>query len=490
MQQGKKTDVKEATTKTLRKQRQTASKTGSSSRRTTTRTRAQPAKHIPVKPSKGDGFARSRSIDEARGRYTDPMGISQEISFALLQPQASDFYVMPDFGAVSDYRRVTGRFVSDDFGQLKVAFEGNVAKYDWGDWLDEVNSGVFQNYFQATQSSQAIELKGVDDSSYASNYWGFVVWQVDSLTYSSRFGGSIHVRLLPIEDVGPEIGHAGDNIYLDLCSFALHLYIQPRNTFFNNPGTVHHSICSAMLAELEYSAYEVYQKSGEGYFFPHPNPDDLAVEALINSACQNAAQRLKSLGLFTLGFVHNKWIPDFESIDETVTNVHLSDNLCKFDTVEKKPYIQIRMEVGYHGTHGLEGWLMGGPELLARPYIALKAQESYRLPNFDNRLEKYLGSGVSTGMLTYGYLSLEEFAVCRFVLVQTSWTEFDSFPNFDDWGHPVLTFSIQNDLEGLQARADDNDLGLVGPVLFDMKQDEEHEFLSYTVKVRFELVKR
>lgn len=402
-----------------------------------------------------------------------------------------------------DFRRVTGRFTSSDFGRIRIGFEYDRTRFDWADRLGDVNSGIFQFYFRTPQNSEPLPVQGVDNTKgmRAHSKWGVVSFQIDSLTYSSRFGGSLRIRLLADEDIGPEIGDVsgGNNLIVDLRSWCLNLYIQPTIALFNNPSTAVHQITKHMFAELEVAGYEAYRRE-QSLLLPHSGLDTQTDESLIRGLCDAAAQeavpRLAPLGLYILGFVHRKWLPDFSAIDERVTNLSISDNLCMFETAEKKPYIMLSMKTTYHGTGSLDGPLSGGPELTAAPSLSLYRTNDMSGLIFNNQLAIYLGSAASTGFRTMGFVGLEQFASAREMIATAAWMEADPLA-YNPWHFPSISFSLEDSagqslfkLSDLNQRAEINELGLIADEFFKTLEDTSQRGLSYSIQIKLYLIKR
>lgn len=382
------------------------------------------------------------------------------------------------------WRRFTGAYAADDFATIRIAFEGGSTKYDWGEKLANVNSTVFQLYFRQARTSADIKIKGIDPATAGNVVWGNVVLGIQDLRYSSRFGGSFHVRVTPIEDYGIELVDAAKNLYVNLEKWMIHLYIQPTVGLFNLPNSAYTSLTARTVVELEVTESEAYERSGS-IFVPHTTAQESDIKALIDRATADARARLLDLGLYTLGFVHNEHLPDFNPISEKVTEIYLSNNLCRFETEIKQPYVAVLMECYYFGTGALEGPFDNDAEVTAEPWIILRQAPWVVMSNSQ---EKYIGSASGTGFMTMGYLSLEDMARVNEVTAFAGWTESD--PLIDDWGGALgFVFDVAFDLADLTSRADANQLGPVGPELFDVQQDIIEEVVTYGVRIKFALVK-
>ena len=385
-----------------------------------------------------------------------------------------------------DPRRFTGVFVTQDFTGILVGFEGSTTKYDWGEYLDKVNANPYQQYFRTQQISQDVIPEGIDPANIRYQRWGYVVMSVQCLKYTKRFGGSFQIRLLPTESYGIEISDSENNLFVDLHDWALNLYIQPMITLFNNPAIAYNTIVNKMFAEIHVLNSEVYKRVGNNRFEPHDSASETDVANLIANSANESIQRLRPLGLFALGFVHEKHMTSFEAVGQAVTDIYVSDNLCQFATRQKIPHVQVLMETMYLGTGNLEGPFDDDAEVTAEPWVILRRASG--LVVMSNERHKYIGSGASTGWMTMGYISLEEASVVKEVTAFASLTEHD--PVEDDYESSFgFVFDVDFDLNDLQNRAAANNLGLIGQELYDIQEDSSVENLFYTVRIKFNLVK-
>ena len=109
--------------------------------------------------------------------------------------------------------------------------------------------------------------------------------------------------------------------------------------------------------------------------------------------------------------------------------------------------------------------------------------------DFSSIREKYIGKASTTPTIIMGHMSLESFAKVNKVEASPGWVEADPIEN-DHGGWEAFSFDIERaDLADLQARDANNQLGRVGDMLFALRNDSHHDWLSLGVAIEFELVK-
>jgi len=371
--------------------------------------------------------------------------------------------------------------------RIRVGFDGSQTVYEWGAWRQRVNQNPYQYYLRQQQPDTPVIVHGIDPA-FASQAtrWGRVVLSLTALEYSSRFGGCFHLRLTPEEDYGIElVGDASggvSRIYVDLKKWLVHVWVQPTKQLFNQPVTVG---SLRVYTELEVTEYEVYEQPPGGGFAPHPSPAPDAVASLLSTAATDAHARLLLLARFALGYAHEHEISSFDSVSDSVEEIFLSDGICAFQTRTKTPHVQVRMKASYLGTGSLEGPFDDDAELTAEPWLILRDPQNV-ISSVSKT--KYIGSGSSTGFLTFDYLSLDEAARVKEVTAFASWTEDD--PVSDDSGSSNgFVFIMSFDRAQLEADANANNLGQIGSILYGLMEDSFEDWLSYAVEIEFILVK-
>ncbi len=95
----------------------------------------------------------------------------------------------------------------------------------------------------------------------------------------------------------------------------------------------------------------------------------------------------------------------------------------------------------------------------------------------------------AAGMITMGYLTLDDIARVKHVLAFTGWTEEDPIEN--DFGASAgFGFDVSFDKTALKSRADADQLGKIEETLVAFQDDVIFDKLSYAVEIEFQLVKR
>jgi hypothetical protein len=457
----------------------------------TTRFKNPPTRFAAKAPRFGDG---ATAVQPPQS-FVSPAGIHTAGGQALSSEEARATKALARMGMPADLKLPVAGLLPDlapvsmpGLGQIRIAFDGSQTVYEWGPWLQAVNQNPYKYYLPQTQPATQIVVHGIDPVAPAtqSTRWGRVVLSLNAVKYSSRFGGSIYLRLTPDEDYGIELSGEGtgtSRIHVNLDKWLLHLWIQPSKQLFNTPWTAA-QIATRVHTELEAAEYECYEWDGQR-FVPHTTATPEAVASLFAAAASEAQTRLQVLEQFALGYVHAREIPTFDYHGDAVEELLLSDGMCAFQTRTKTPYVQVQMNTHYLGTAALEGMWDEHAEVTAEPWIILR-DPNLVVASIEKR--KYIGSGSSTGFLTFDYLTLAEIERVRRVTVFASCSEEDPIEN-DYASSNGFGFDVSFDKAQLQADAAANHLGQIGSTWFGLQNDPLVEGLSYAAEIRFDLVK-
>ena len=387
---------------------------------------------------------------------------------------------------------ISGTTLPTSFSDIRINLTYTVAKqattiYDWGTWLSRVNTPVFQDYVKATQSNAAIAPVGADTyfpslTPQSGQRWGNVVFGLQSIRGSSRYGGSLHVTLAPIEDYGFEVADLEAGLYLNLTQWLLHIYIRPVDSLFNTVQTLGpptNTLIKATALEIKAPGIEAYSVTN-GVVALNPNVTQKQIDGILIAAAQQAIPRLDLLLRFTLGFVHHQYLPNFNRVSQKVTASYVSDGSMAFLTAQRNAYVKIMVKCHFLFKHDP----LSDHELTAVPWI-IGRKQPFVVFSFER--EKYLGTGDETSFITMGYVPLNEFATVNEVSVFANWREKDVL--LDDAAMPsALVFGVVFDATALQNRANNNNLGPIGDGLRGFSNDARM-FRDVGVQVAFELVK-
>ncbi|MBX3300908.1 MAG: hypothetical protein KF693_01705 [Nitrospira sp.] len=386
---------------------------------------------------------------------------------------------------------IPGTTLPVSFSDIRINLTYTVAKqpttaYDWGTWLNRVNTSPFQDYVKATQSNTSIVPVGADTyfpslTQQSGQRWGDVVFGLQSIRGSSRYGGSFHVTLAPIEDFGFEVADLESGVYLNLTQWLLHIYIRANGSLFTNNQTLGppaNSLINSTAIEIEAPGVEAYSVNN-GVVVLNSAVTQKQIDGLLTAAAQQAVQRLDLLLRFTLGFVHHQYLPNFNRVSQRITASYVSDGAIAFVSAQRNPYVKIMVKC-----HFFKADLVGKHELTAMPWI-IGRKKPFVVFSFEHK--KYLGAGDETPFITMGYVPLKEFATVNEVSVFANWREKDLL--LDDKAiSNAIVFNVIFDATALQNRANNNNLGPIGDGLRGFSNDLRM-FRDVGVQVAFELVK-
>lgn len=389
---------------------------------------------------------------------------------------------------------IPGTTLPTSFSDIRINLTYTAAKqpttlYDWGTWLSRVNTPVFQDYVKATQSNTSIVPVGADTyfpslTPQSGQKWGNVVFGLQSIRGSSRYGGSLDVTLAPIEDYGFEVADLEANVYLNLTQWLFHIYIRPVGSLFNTVQTLGpptNTLINSTAIEIKAPGVEAYSVNvNNGIVTLNSAVTQKEVDSLLTAAAQQAIPRLDLLLRFILGFVHHQYLLNFNRVSQKIIASYVSDGAIAFVSAQRNAYVKIMVKCHFLFKHDL----VGDHELTAEPWIIGRKKP---LVVFSFQRGKYLGAGDETSFITMGYVPLNEFSTINEVSVFANWREKDLL--VDDESMPTaLVFNVVFDATALQNRANNNNLGPIGDGLRGFSNDFRM-FRHVGVEVAFELVK-
>lgn len=380
--------------------------------------------------------------------------------------------------------------VLTQLSEISISFEGMSTKYSWGSLLGTINSLPFSAYFGVSQTSDSITPQGSDPyaptGSGNQDAWGFVVFNILDIGYSSRFGGSFCVTLTPSEDCGIELRSSAKKIAVNLNRWVLKLYIRASTSVFDQPpnaysGTsIFQLLCSCEIDCRDSEAYEI--GSNGALIADSPNVLEADIDDLVRQAEGAALARLEKLARFTLGWVHQVNIPSFNRVSQNVSRLHVSDGSCRFELTSTSPMIAVDLKIGYLFTS--EGPFDDERELTAEPWITGRTPPFVR---FSFERSKYIGNALGTGWMRMGYVAPADILEVHELTVFPLWTEDD--PISDDEGGAVgSVFNVTFDANTINQRIATVQPGTIGPDIYTVTNDPLLDWTSYSIEIRFVLL--
>lgn len=373
-------------------------------------------------------------------------------------------------------------FSGSDITQIHLVLNGKNAVWYYQDFLTgHEDSAIFQKYYGANLPSTTPTVNVVPGTYPNADGFDDIQMELQRISYSSRYGGSVQLQFQSNEDYEVEV-RKGTTLW-DLNSLIMRVYVVPVATVFN-PNNPIYSAPRVVYVEFIPSGAVAYDIAGT---ILSVRPDNALTEltnALGEYGPQVASANFsRDASRLVYGFVHSQF-KDYIAATDKVDMIEITNDFLDLHT--RAGEVTFHLNIRISDINLDTEW--GDEEIV----IEIAAEHVFDLddrvgnPSIAHEFDA-INNREGTPFRNFGVFKLDQCAALDSVIFIIKVVEDDDFPSPDD-EYNLIANSIAFECGTLQTRANNGNFGTVSENATEgvliMDDDSVEGALSYVTQVR------